>query len=181
MTKSDGSKLYWFIQKPTTNNCPVGQSGPLGGVSAVFQTFEPTVGLQGCEWIKVGLFADYLQEKQAREFAEGVLRKCNEHVLPGTTDTSDGYKIELIEAIKAREKAEAERDELKYELKFIQTLRGQDEFINSLKEEIACLRSVLGEISEHPIWPSGPEWGRFDHFVQWHRAQELAEERKKTD
>jgi hypothetical protein len=44
---------HWYIQKPTANNCPIGHSGPLSTCGAVFQEFEPTIHMAGCEWIKV--------------------------------------------------------------------------------------------------------------------------------
>ncbi len=47
---------HWFIQKPTSNNCPLERSG------AVFEQFMPTVSEKGCEWIKV-YSADDIQKK----------------------------------------------------------------------------------------------------------------------
>ena len=50
----------WFIQKPISNNCPVGQGGP--NEVAVFQDFAPTVSKQNHEWVEVIEKAAYDKE-----------------------------------------------------------------------------------------------------------------------
>jgi len=52
-TENKPAPREWFIQKPIAHNCPVGQSGPLNQIGAVFQVFRPTVALQGHEWVHV--------------------------------------------------------------------------------------------------------------------------------
>ncbi len=91
---------------------------------------------------------------------------------PTVDDLPRIFKVYLQEK-QARELAEAERDSLISSLFFAKNQRDNFELnVRSLEEEVACLRSVLSEVHE----PDG-----FDHYTQWHRANELAENRKKTD
>jgi hypothetical protein len=68
-TENKPAPRDWFIQKPIAHNCPVGQSGPLNQIGAVFQVFRPTVALQGHEWVHVveKSFFDQLQKELALE------------------------------------------------------------------------------------------------------------------
>lgn len=61
---------FW-IQKPVTHNCPIGQSGPLHYQCAVFQEFQPTVSLPGCEWIEVVRADSFTRKKELEALISG--------------------------------------------------------------------------------------------------------------
>ena len=77
--------------------------------------------------------------------------------------------VKDLQEKQAREKAEAELEERRIATPTMNTVYMIQCEVDSLKEEVACLRSVLSEVHE----PDG-----FDHYSQWHRANELADKRK---
>lgn len=160
MTKSDGSELrIWFI-----NN--LGADDYIDG--PIMETSDPVPVVE--ELI-------YLAEKQAREKAESELEERRiatptMNVVHALQAECESLKERLRSAVFSRTAHMAECDSLKDSM--ILAKKQRDEFnvkCNSLEAEVACLRSVLSE----DIWDDQ----RLDSFVQWHRANELAEEREK--
>ncbi len=152
MTKSDGSKVREFWVSEHGGGASIDWDGPPNYVKGYY--------LSGNKVFHVVEHSAYLQEKQARELAEaerddlkdqieqyaaGILNfKCQacEHYV------SPHLPVYMVSEIK---RAHEERD--------------------SLKEEVACLRSVLSEFSHETL----------AHYSQWHCANQLADERSKRE